>query len=248
MYIIDATLSFQPSTPFISFPIAMNSSSTTLHATDGHSLSAHVARPAGTPKGYIVVVQEIFGVNSHVRSVADRYAQAGYVAIAPALFDRVQRGYESGYSQPEVAAGVELMKQLSFDNALLDVQAALAARPADLAVGIVGYCYGGTVAWLAARRQQGLAAAACYYGGGIPGFIDERPACPTMLHFGIQDQSLPVEKAQEVAQRHPQVASFFYEAGHGFNCEQRSSYDEAAAAQAQERTLAFFGQHLSRPA
>jgi carboxymethylenebutenolidase len=217
----------------------------TLKAADGHNLSAYVAQPAGKPKGAIVVVQEIFGVNSHIRAVADGYAAAGYLAIAPALFDRVQRDYESGYSQDEVGRGVEIMKKLDFGNALLDVEAALNHAPAGLKRGIVGYCYGGTVAWLAACRLPSLDAAVCYYGGAIPNFIDESPKCPTMLHFGNEDQSLPVEKAHQVAQRHPDAIAHFYDAGHGFNCDQRGSYNQAAAELALKRTLEFLGQNLA---
>jgi len=216
----------------------------TLKAADGHELDAYVAQPSGTPKGLVVVIQEIFGVNSHIRSVADGYAQAGYTAVAPALFDRVQRGYESGYSQPEVAAGVEIMKKLKFEEAILDVEAALATRPAGARAAVVGFCYGGTVAWLTACRSGAVRAAVCYYGGGIPNFIDEQPKCPTMLHFGNQDQSLPVDKARAVAQRHGEVESFFYEAGHGFNCDQRGSYNADAAREAQARSLAFLARHI----
>jgi carboxymethylenebutenolidase len=217
----------------------------TLKAADGHNLAAYVAQPAGKPKGAVVVVQEIFGVNSHIRAVADGYAAAGYLAIAPALFDRVQRDYESGYSQDEIGRGVEIMKKLDFGNALLDVEAALNHAPAGLKRGIVGYCYGGTVAWLAACRLPSLAAAVCYYGGAIPNFIDESPKCPTMLHFGNEDQSLPVEKAHQVVQRHSDAIAHFYDAGHGFNCDQRGSYNQAAAELALKRTLEFLGQHLA---
>jgi len=216
-----------------------------LKAADGHQLSAYVARPQGTSRGLLVVLQEIFGVNSHIRAVADRYAAAGFTAVAPALFDRVQPGYESGYSQPEVAAGVEIMKKLDFENALLDVQAALSLAPAGTKTAVLGYCYGGIVAWLAACRVPSLSAAVCYYGGGIPNFAGEVPQCPTMLHFGTQDQSLPVEKARDVAQRHPAVTSYFYEAGHGFNCDQRGSFDAASAQLALDRSLEFLNRQLA---
>ncbi|WP_454689855.1 dienelactone hydrolase family protein [Achromobacter aloeverae] len=217
----------------------------TLKAADGHRLAAYVAQPAGKPKGVVVVVQEIFGVNSHIRGVADGYAANGYLAIAPALFDRVQPEYESGYTQEEVGRGVEIMKKLDFGNALLDVEAALDSAPADLKKSIVGYCYGGTVAWLAACRLPALSAAVCYYGGAIPNFIDESPKCPVMLHFGEQDKSLPAEKARVVAQRHADAVSHFYDAGHGFNCDQRGAYNQAAAKLALDRTLEFLDRHLA---
>lgn len=217
----------------------------TLNADDGHKLAAYIAQPAGTPKGAVVVVQEIFGVNSHIRAVADGYAAAGYWAIAPALFDRVQPGYESGYTQEEVGRGVEIMKKLDFANVLLDVQAAMKHAPAGLKRGVVGYCYGGTVAWLAASRLPGLSAAVCYYGGAIPNFAEEMPKCPTMLHFGNEDQSLPVDKAHAVAKGHPDAVAHFYDAGHGFNCDQRGSYNQAAADLALKRTLEFLGRNLA---
>ena len=217
---------------------------TQLKASDGHSLDAYVAEPAGKPRGLVVVVQEIFGVNSHIRSVADGYAADGYLAIAPAMFDRVRKGYEAGYTQPEIAAGVEIMKALDWDKAMLDVRAAMAHGKAAGKAGIVGYCWGGAVAWVAAARVPGLAAAVCYYGGAIPGFANEKPRCPVMLHFGETDHSIPLEKAKEVAAKHPEATTHYYPAGHGFNCDQRGSYHEPSAKQARERSLAFFRKHL----
>ncbi len=215
-----------------------------LTAADGHALSAYLADSAEKPRGAIVVVQEIFGVNSHIRSVADGYAADGYVAIAPALFDRVTRDYQSGYSQPEIQAGVALMQKVSLDNATADVRAALEAVQYAGKVGVVGFCWGGTVCWASAARVAGLAAAVSYYGGGIYGLIDETPRCPTMLHFGETDASIPIEKARAIAAAHPDVTTFFYPAGHGFNCDQRGSYDRAAAELARERTLDFFRKHV----
>ena len=215
-----------------------------LKASDGFALDAYVAEPADRPRGAIIVAQEIFGVNSHIRGVADGYAADGYVAIAPALFDRAQRGFECGYTPPEVETGRALMQKLDWDDAMRDVEAAVAQAKAAGKVGIVGYCWGGAVAWLAAARVAGLAAAACYYGGAIPRFIDERPKCPVMLHFGETDHSIPLAKAQEIAARHPEAATYYYPAGHGFNCDQRGSYDAAASKLARERTLAFFRQHV----
>jgi carboxymethylenebutenolidase len=215
-----------------------------LTASDGHRLNAYVAEPAGKPRGAVIVVQEIFGVNSHIRSVADGYAQDGYLAIAPAMFDRAQRGYESGYSQPEIAAGVEVMKKMDWNQAMLDVGAALDHAKSAGKVGIVGFCWGGAVAWLAASRVPGLAAAVPYYGGAIPNFKDEKPRIPVMLQFGETDHSIPLEKAKEVAAANPEATSHFYPAGHGFNCEQRGSYHEASAKQARERTLEFFRKHV----
>lgn len=215
-----------------------------LEASDGHALDAYVAEPSAAPRGLIVVVQEIFGVNSHIRSVADGYAADGYLAIAPSMFDRVQKHYESGYSQPEIGAGVEIMKKLDWSNAALDVGAALRHGGSAGKAGIVGYCWGGAVAWFAAARVPGLSAAVCYYGGSIPSLIAEQPRCPVMLHFGEADHSLPVEKAREVAAQHPEATTYYYAAGHGFNCDQRASYDAAAATMARQRTLEFFRRHV----
>jgi carboxymethylenebutenolidase len=215
-----------------------------LKAGDGHAFKAYLAEPSTPPRGGIVVVQEIFGVNSHIRAVADGYAADGYLVIAPALFDRAQRGYESGYSQTEIQAGVALMQRVSWDDALKDVSAAVEAVKHAGGVGMVGYCWGGAVTWVAAARVPGLAAAVPYYGGAIPSLASEQPRCPTMLHFGEKDASIPIEKARAVAAAHPDVTTHFYSAGHGFNCDQRGSFDAAAAKLARERTLAFFREHV----
>lgn len=215
-----------------------------LKASDGHGLAAYVAEPSGTPRGRVVVVQEIFGVNGHIRSVADGYANDGYLAIAPAMFDRVQRGYDTGYTQTEIQAGVEIMKKLDWNNAMLDVQAAMAHGKAAGKAGIVGYCWGGAVAWVASSRVPGLAAAVCYYGGAIPGLIGEKPRCPVMLHFGEADHSISLEKAKEVEKAHPEAVVHYYPAGHGFNCDQRGSFHEPSAKTARARTLEFFHKHL----
>jgi len=215
-----------------------------LIAGDGHKLGAYVASPTFTARGAVVVVQEIFGVNSHIRSVADGYAAAGYLAIAPALFDRVRRDYESGYSQDEIQAGVALMQKVSWDQATMDVAAALAAVAHAGRAGIVGYCWGGAVAWVSAARVAGLSAAVSYYGGAVPSLIGEKPKCPVMFHFGEKDASIPLEKAQAVAAAHPACTTYFYPAGHGFNCDQRGSYDATSAQLARDRSLEFFSRHL----
>jgi carboxymethylenebutenolidase len=215
-----------------------------LKASDGHVLDAYIAEPAGKARGCIVVVQEIFGVNSHIRSVADGYAADGYLAIAPAMFDRVQRQYETGYTQPEIGAGVEIMKKMDWNAAVRDVQAAIDHGKSAGKVGIVGYCWGGAVAWVSAARATGLAAAACYYGGAIPSLIDEQPKCPVVFHWGETDQSIPLEKAKEVSARHSAATTFYYPAGHGFNCDQRGSYNAEAATQAKARSLEFFARFV----
>ncbi len=215
-----------------------------LTAADGHTLDAYVAEPSGKPRGAIVVIQEIFGVNSHVRAVADGYAKDGWLAVAPALYDRVQRKYESGYSQDEIQAGVAVRGKIANEQALADTQAAIDYARQAGKVGIVGYCWGGTIAWLAASRLKGLAASVSYYGGGVPGLKDEKPRVPTMFHFGKTDHSIPLDKAEEVAKAHPEVTTYYYDAGHGFNCDQRPSYDAASAKTARERSVAFFRDHV----
>jgi len=216
-----------------------------LKAADGHNLAAYIATPAGKPRGGVVVIPEIFGVNSHIQQVADGFAADGYLAVAPAMFDRAQRNYDTGYSQPEIQAGVAIMQKLDWKQSMLDVQAAVAEANKGGKVGIVGYCYGGTVSWVAAARLSGLACAVPYYGGGMPGFIGEKPKCPTMCNFGEADQSPTLAQAKAIAAAHPEITAHYYVgAGHGFNCDQRGSYNAAASKLARERTLAFFRQHV----
>jgi carboxymethylenebutenolidase len=216
-----------------------------LTAEDGHRLSAYRAEPSGKPRGGIVVIQEIFGVNSHIKAVADGYARDGYLVIAPAMFDRAQRNYDTGYSQPEIEAGRKIMANLDWANTMKDATAAVAAAKSAGKVGMVGYCWGGTVTWLAAARVSGLSCSAPHYGGGMPNFIAEKPKCPVMAHFGELDQSPTLEQAKAIAAAHPEIQAYFYAgAGHGFNCDHRGSYNAEAAKLARERTLAFFRQHV----
>ena len=216
-----------------------------LQAADGHRLAAYRAAPAGKPRGAVVVIQEIFGVNSHIKSVADGYAADGYLAIAPSMFDRLQRGYDTGYSQPEIQAGIAIMQKLDWKQAILDVEAAVSEAKRAGKVGIVGYCFGGTVSWVAAAQARGLACAVPYYGGGMPGFIGETPKVPTMCHFGELDQSPTLEQSKAIAKAHPEITAHFYAgAGHGFNCDQRGSYNAEASKLARQRTVEFFRKHL----
>ena len=219
-----------------------------LTAADGHKLAAYRADPVGTnagkPRGAIVVIQEIFGVNSHVKSVADGYAADGYLAIAPALFDRAQRGFDVGYTPEDIAKGREVRAKVSNDMAMKDTEAAIKAVSNAGKVGIVGYCWGGLIAWLAAARLPGLSAAVPYYGGGILDNANLEPKVPLMGHFGERDAHIPVAGVRKLAQQHKKHQIFIYAADHGFNCDQRGSYDAPAAKQARERTLAFFRQHV----
>jgi len=220
-----------------------------LTASDGHKLAAYVAAPArthaGKPLGGIVVAPEIFGINTHIRAVADGLAAEGFHAVAPALFDRAQRNYDSGYSQPEIQAGVAIMQKLDQARTLLDVDAAVAEAKNGGKVGIVGYCYGGTVAWLAAARTAGLACAVPYYGGGMFNLIKEKPKVPVMCNFGETDHSPTLQQARAIVAAHPEISAHFYpNAGHGFNCDHRASYNAEAAKLARQRTLEFFHKHL----
>ena len=219
-----------------------------LKASDGHKFAAYVAQPGGTnagkPRGGVVVIPEIFGVNSHIKQVTDGFAADGYLAVSPAMFDRVQRNYDTGYTQPEIQAGIAIMQKLDWKQAILDVNAAIAEAAKAGKVGIVGYCYGGTVAWVASARASDLSCAVPYYGGGMPGFIGEKPKVPTMCHFGEQDQGPTLEQAKAIAAAHPEVIAHYYAAGHGFNCDQRGSWNASAAKTARERTIEFFHKHL----
>jgi carboxymethylenebutenolidase len=215
-----------------------------LQSADGHKLAAYRCDPASKPRGGLVVVQEIFGVNSHIRAVADGYAADGYLVVAPALFDRATRNYETGYTPPDIQAGVAIMQGLKWENTLADIGAAIESAKAAGKVGIVGYCYGGAAAWMAASRLSGLACAVPYYGGAIPNQVGEQPKCPIMFHWGETDQSIPLEASKKVAAAHPQAISHFYTAGHGFNCDQRGSYHAESAKLARERTVEFLRKHL----
>lgn len=223
-----------------------------LKAADGFSFSAYVAEPEGPPKAAIVVLQEIFGVNSHIQSVTDRFAAQGYLAIAPATFERVKTGVELGYTDADMTAGFGLktaVDALPGQGVMPDVQAAIdyAAKTSGGKVGIIGFCWGGLLTWRAACTLKGLSAAAPYYGGGMTAEdeIARSPTCPVMAHFGDQDHWIPLEGVTAFAKAHPEVEVHVYAANHGFNCDQRGSFNEAAATLARERTLAFFAAKLA---
>jgi carboxymethylenebutenolidase len=215
-----------------------------LTASDGHKLAAYRADPAGKARGGIVVIQEIFGVNSHIKQVADGFAADGYVAIAPAMFDRVHKNVDLGYSPEDIAKGREIRGKVTNDMAMKDAEAAVKAAAGAGKVGIVGYCWGGLVAWLAAAKIPGLSAAVPYYGGGILDNADLEPRVPLMGHFSDKDQHIPVEGVKKLADKHRKHQIFIYSADHGFNCDHRGSYDAAAAKQARSRTLEFFRKHV----
>jgi carboxymethylenebutenolidase len=215
-----------------------------LTAADGHILSAYTAGPADAERA-LVVVQEIFGVNRHMRRVCDDFAAHGYAVVCPALFDRTERNVELGYEPADVTRGRDLRGTIDAGKTVLDILAAAAALPKGAKRGIVGYCWGGTVAWHGATRTSAFAASVGWYGGGIVAAKDEVPTCPVQLHFGETDASIPMADVEAIRAARPEVEVFVYAgAGHGFGCEERGSHVPADAARAQERTLAFFARHL----
>ncbi len=151
-----------------------------------------------------MVIQEIFGVNSHIRDVTERFAKEGYLAVAPAMFDRIQRGVDIGYTEPDIAKGRELMGKLDWDKAVLDIEAARASVASLGSIGVTGFCFGGSAAWVAAARLK-FNAAVCYYGGAVARFKNEKPLCPTICHWGKQDANIPMSMVDEIKAAQPQV-------------------------------------------
>jgi carboxymethylenebutenolidase len=222
-----------------------------LKAADGHTFAAYVAQPSGKAKGAVVVLQEIFGVNAHIQEVADGYAQAGYVAVAPANFDRQQRDVNLGYKPEDMSAGAALkaaIEALPAPGVLADVQASVdhAASLSGGKVGVVGYCWGGLLTWRAACLVKGVAAAVSYYGGGVTTAAEmaRQAHCPVQAHFGAKDHWIALETVEAFRQAQPQVEVHVYDADHGFNCNHRASFDAPAADQARARALAFFAAHV----
>lgn len=216
-----------------------------LKASDGHQLDAYVSAPSSAPIAGLVVVQEAFGVNRHIRSVADSYAAEGFLVISPALFDRLERGVDLGYEGEDRQKGIALARQLSPEESVQDVGAALEYLNRSITgkSGVIGYCLGGTMAWLAATRLA-PGSAVGYYGGYVARFGQETPRCPVMLHFGTLDKHIPKTDIDPVEAAHPEVQIFWYEADHGFNCDARASYNAAAAQQARARSLEFLKKNL----
>ena len=223
-----------------------------LRAADGYAFGIYEALPAGEPKGGVVVIQEIFGVNAHIRQVADGFASAGYAALAPALFDRAERDVELGYEGGDMQRGMKLaFEGLKQEETLRDLQATIEEARKYGAVGVVGYCYGGLMTYLCACRLHGVACASAYYGGGIAGHFKDLPAapenvpkCPTIMHFGALDAHIPLTDVERVKEALPDVPVHVYDADHGFNCDHRASFDAASAELARERTLALLAEHV----
>jgi carboxymethylenebutenolidase len=216
-----------------------------LTASDNFQLGAYRADPAGAPKGAIVVIQEIFGVNHHIRDVCDRLASEGYVAIAPAIFDRAQPDFQSGYSADEIAEARKFIASPDWAAMLRDTEAAIDTVRNVGPVGIIGFCLGGSIAYAAATKLSGLSAAVGYYGGAIVRFADDKPTVPTQLHFGEKDAGIPLTDVETIKAKRPEVEIFVYPgAQHGFHCDERPSYDKASADIAWPRSMAFFARHL----
>ncbi|MGC6472280.1 MAG: dienelactone hydrolase family protein [Parvibaculales bacterium] len=214
-------------------------------SADGFSFSAYQAMPAGTPKGGVMVIQEIFGVNQHIREVVDGYAAQGYVALAPAIFDRIKTGVELGYDESGMADGMSYaFEQLDHAKTLQDLAAAVAILKQYGKVGSVGYCFGGLLSFLSAGNIDALDCAVAYYGGGIADNLASVPKAPIMFHFGDRDDFIPMDQVAAVKQALPDAPAFVYEADHGFNCDHRATHDQAAADLALERTLSFFAEHI----
>lgn len=218
-----------------------------LQSNDGHQFDAYVAQPQATPRGGLVLLQEIFGVNSHIKEVADSYASEGYLVVAIPTMSRIQNNVELGYSEADIASGFELklkVDALPGNPVMNDIQAGIDFAAKVGKVGIFGFCWGGLLTWKSAAELTGLSAAVPYYGGGIPNEANLQPKCPVLAHFGDQDSYIPMDSVEHFMKSHPEVKTEIYHANHGFNCNQRGSYDETSAKLAKERTLAFFKAHI----
>jgi len=216
-----------------------------LTAADGFKLAGYRADPAGRPKAGLVVIQEIFGVNHHIRDVADRFAALGYAALAPALFDRAERGIDIGYDAAAIERGRNLRTAISLDDTLKDMAAAIGSLQSTGKVAVIGYCWGGSLAFLAATRLSGLACAVGYYGGMIAAHAEEKPKVPVLLHFGEKDSGIPMTDVRKVMAARPETKVYIYPAGHGFSCDERASFDRPSHELALERSLAFMDKHLA---
>jgi carboxymethylenebutenolidase len=217
-----------------------------LNTSGMQCIGAYLAKPAGAPNGGIVVVQEIFGVNAHVRAVVDGFAAAGYTAIAPAFFDHLETGVELGYDDDAFKRGRALVGQIGFERAIEDVASAAESIKSAGRIGVVGYCWGGTVALLAATRLA--LPAVSYYGARNVAFLGETPRAPVQFHFGERDTSIPPEAVQKHREAYPDMEVFTYPTGHAFNRDvDPGHYDAPSARLALDRTLAFFDRHLRAP-
>lgn len=216
-----------------------------INSSSMQCIGAYRADPVGTPKGGLVVIQEIFGVNRHIRDLVDHFAEAGFVAIAPAFFDHVESNVELAYDAPGIARGLALIAELDIDKVMADVGSAADSISSAGKIGVVGYCWGGTIAMLAASRLN--LPGVSYYGARNVAWLHETFTAPLQFHFGLKDKSIPAEAIERHRQCLPDAEIHVYPAGHGFNCDPRHDFDSACATLARARTLAFFAQHLGDP-
>lgn len=220
----------------------------TITASDGHNFSMYCASPDDTARGAILVLQEIFGVNDHIRSICDRLAQVGYVAAAPALFDRVARDHDAGYTPEDIKRGLEILKEFDMAAAERDLTASIDALEPHAPVSIMGFCLGGSLAYKMATSDRRIASAACYYGGLIEDFADNPPLCPVVLHYGAQDPTISAENVETVRHKQPGLPVHVYPAGHGFGCDSRSAFEPASATVAWTRSLRMIDSVSAGPA
>lgn len=215
-----------------------------LQAKDGHRFAAYKATPRDPARGAVVIVQEIFGVTEHIRQVCDDYADRGYVALSPHLYDRHGRGIALTYDEADTQRGIQLARALTLGTALTDIQATIDEAARFGKVGCIGFCYGGTLTWLAAASADNMACASSYYGGHVAALVDRKPRVPTILHFGERDHMVPPADVEKIRRAPPDLPIYAYAADHGFDSKPRESYDAAASALARARTLALFAEHL----
>ena len=214
-------------------------------ASDGHELTSYLTQPTSAPLGGLVIIQEIFGVNKHIKSIADKYAREGYLVAAPSLFDRIDKGIELGYEPEDIERGRDLKEITGNDAPLKDIEAARSIVSAAGKVGVIGFCWGGTLTWLAACKVPGFACASSYYGGGIGDLISFTSKCPIIFHFGEKDESIPLDEVERVKVNQPDSPVYFYPAGNGFNCDERANFEPTSSKIAEERTLEYLRQYLA---
>ena len=212
-------------------------------AEDNHQLVAYISQPSGNPKAGIVIIQEIFGVNTHIREVADLYASKGYLCIAPSLFDRIEKNVTLDYDGEGISKGRNL-KELCNKNALKDIEAAISVAKCAGKVGVIGYCWGGSLAWRIGCEFSNISASVCYYGGDVPKLKDLKPKCNILAHFGEFDKSIPIKDVRIFEKKRPEVLTYTYPAEHGFNCNHRNQFDEKCSQIALKRTLKFLERNL----
>ena len=213
-----------------------------LKSADGTSVDCYHVKAEGTRKGGLVLIMEIFGVTAHIKDLCDGYAERGYDVVSPQLYDRKVKGFEATYTQDDINASLKYRAEITTENFVDDVHMCVNKLKADgnAKTFITGYCYGGSVSWVAACRVAGLNAASCYYGGMIKNFITENPKIPTICHFGERDHGIPMEDVRAIEAAHPDVKVYVYDADHGFNSDRRNNYDKASAELALKRTLELF--------